>query len=105
MSQTYQLIKRCQGRRRRTTKPVCRRHDSDPETTFGYVARQLDTRGIGYLHAVEPRIKSTETIGEVHDPVAARHLRPKFTGARPSLHVASRKRRRMRSSKRVTRTS
>ncbi|HEY0799975.1 MAG TPA: alkene reductase [Steroidobacteraceae bacterium] len=55
-------------------------HDSDPETTFGYVTEQLDKRGIGYLHVVEPRVKGTETIGEVHDPVAARHLRPKFTG-------------------------
>jgi N-ethylmaleimide reductase len=56
------------------------------------VARQLDTRGIGYLHAVEPRIKSTETIGEVHDPVAARHLRAPvaargFTKATPDAII------------------
>jgi N-ethylmaleimide reductase len=41
-------------------------HDSDPETTFGYVTEQLDKRGIGYLHVVEPRVKGTETIGEVN---------------------------------------
>src|SRR5579859_5654364 len=54
--------------------------DSDPATTFGYVTEQLDRRGIGYLHVIEPRIKGTELVAEGQDAVAARHLRPKFTG-------------------------
>src|SRR5262249_4817908 len=28
--------------------------DSDPARTFGYLAEQLDRRGIAYLHAVDP---------------------------------------------------
>jgi len=28
--------------------------DSDPARTFGYLAEQLNRRGIGYLHAVDP---------------------------------------------------
>ena len=28
--------------------------DSDPARIFGYLAEQLDRRGIGYLHAVDP---------------------------------------------------
>jgi N-ethylmaleimide reductase len=53
--------------------------DSDPQATFGYVARQLDALGIAYLHIVEPRIKGTELIAEA-EPVAVRHLRPLFRG-------------------------
>ena len=53
--------------------------DSDPAATFLYVTEQLDRRGIAYLHVIEPRIKGTELIAEGHDPVAARHLRPKFS--------------------------
>lgn len=33
--------------------------DSAPEETFGYIARQLDRRGIAYLHLVEPVIVGT----------------------------------------------
>lgn len=54
-------------------------HDSDPDATFGYVARQLDALGIAYLHVVEPRIKGTELIREA-EPLAARHLRKIFHG-------------------------
>ena len=55
-------------------------HDSDPETTFGYVAERLSQRGIAYLHIIEPRIKGTELAKEDHPPVATPHLRAKFKG-------------------------
>jgi N-ethylmaleimide reductase len=56
-------------------------HDSDPAATFGYVAQQLNRLKIAYLHVVEPRIKGTELIKEGQEPMAAKHLRPKFDGA------------------------
>ena len=54
--------------------------DSDPAATFAYVAGQLDRLGVAYLHVVEPRIKGIEEIGKGHAPVAAQHLRQKFSG-------------------------
>jgi N-ethylmaleimide reductase len=54
--------------------------DSDPRATFGYVTEQLDKRRIAYLHVVEPRINGTELIAKGQEPVAAQHLRPKFSG-------------------------
>jgi N-ethylmaleimide reductase len=53
--------------------------DSNPPATFGYVARELDRLGIAYLHVVEPRIKGTEEIAHGKAPIAAQHLRPKFS--------------------------
>lgn len=53
--------------------------DSDPAATFGYVTTQLDRLGIAYLHVVEPRIKGTEEIAHGKAPIAAQHLRPKFS--------------------------
>jgi len=53
--------------------------DSDPATTFGYVTTQLDRLGIAYLHVVEPRIKGTEEVSHGRPPIAAQHLRPKFS--------------------------
>jgi N-ethylmaleimide reductase len=53
--------------------------DSDPAATFGYVTMQLDRLGIAYLHVVEPRIKGTEEISHGRPPIAAQHLRPKFS--------------------------
>src|SRR6202048_3385623 len=53
--------------------------DSNPPATFGYVATQLDRLGIAYLHVVEPRIKGTEEISHGQAPIAAQHLRPKFS--------------------------
>jgi N-ethylmaleimide reductase len=53
--------------------------DSDPPATFGYVATELDRLGIAYLHVVEPRIKGTEEISHGQAPIAAQHLRPKFS--------------------------
>ena len=54
--------------------------DSNPENTFGYVAKQLDRRGLAYLHVIEPRIKGIELIVENQAPIAARHIRPKYKG-------------------------
>lgn len=53
--------------------------DSNPQETFGYVAKKLDEMGIAYLHVVEPRIKGTELVAE-SDAVAARYLRGVFSG-------------------------
>jgi len=53
--------------------------DSDPAATFGYVTTQLDRLGIAYLHVVEPRIKGTEEVSHGRPPIAAQHLRPKFS--------------------------
>lgn len=53
--------------------------DSDPAATFGYVTNQLDRLGIAYLHVVEPRIKGTEEVANGRLPIAAQHLRPKFS--------------------------
>jgi N-ethylmaleimide reductase len=55
--------------------------DSDAPATFGYAATQLDRLGIAYLHVVEPRIKGTEDIAHGQAPIAAQHLRPKFSRA------------------------
>jgi 2,4-dienoyl-CoA reductase-like NADH-dependent reductase (Old Yellow Enzyme family) len=43
------------------------------------VAKELDRLGIGYLHVVEPRIKSTEEIAYGKAPIAAQHMRSKFS--------------------------
>lgn len=53
--------------------------DSDPAATFGYVTRELDRLGIAYLHVVEPRIKGIEEVAKGQAPIAAQHLRPKFS--------------------------
>src|SRR5258706_11349610 len=55
--------------------------DSDPAATFGYVATELDRLGIAYLHVVEPRIKGIEEIVKGQAPIAAQHLRQKFSRA------------------------
>ncbi len=53
--------------------------DSNPAATFGYATQQLDRRGIAYLHVIEPRIRGIELIAEGQQPIAAQHLRPKFS--------------------------
>jgi N-ethylmaleimide reductase len=53
--------------------------DSDPTATFGYIASKLDRLGVAYLHVVEPRIKGTEDVVKGQAPVAAQHLRQKFS--------------------------
>jgi N-ethylmaleimide reductase len=43
------------------------------------VTELLDRRGIAYLHVIEPRIKGIELMAEGNEPIAAQHLRPKFS--------------------------
>ncbi|HVJ54069.1 MAG TPA: alkene reductase [Aliidongia sp.] len=54
--------------------------DSDPEATFGYVARELNRFGLAYLHIIEPRIVGDGAPVEGRPPVAAAQLRRIFTG-------------------------
>jgi N-ethylmaleimide reductase len=54
--------------------------DSNPEATFSYVAKMLDSYKIAYLHVIEPRIKGDDTLHEGHPPVAVKYLRPFFSG-------------------------
>ncbi len=57
--------------------------DSDPETTFNYVAGQLNRFGLAYLHVVEGD-EGDESTDEIHgEPTAAfdfRRLRRSFSG-------------------------
>jgi len=54
-------------------------YDSDALTTFGYVARQLSEKKIGYLHVMEPTQAdiATGTVQITHTTAA---LRPLFSG-------------------------
>ncbi|BDI32466.1 alkene reductase [Capsulimonas corticalis] len=54
--------------------------DSNPEATFGYVAKQLNRYGLAYLHIIEPRINGNEEVSEGLAPVATEHLRAIYTG-------------------------
>ena len=54
--------------------------DSNPEATFSYVAKVLDSYKIAYLHVIEPRIKGDDTLHEGQQPVAVKYLRPHFSG-------------------------
>ncbi|WP_250517559.1 alkene reductase [Caballeronia sp. INDeC2] len=55
--------------------------DSDPQTLFAYVATELNTLGIAYLHLIEPRISgNVEDESRDQTPVAAKTLRARFHG-------------------------
>ena len=54
--------------------------DSDPQATFGYVAKELNRYGLAYLHIIEPRINNSTLVEEGLEPVAATTLRQVFTG-------------------------
>jgi N-ethylmaleimide reductase len=53
--------------------------DSDPHSLFQYVARQLDTLNLAYLHLIEPRWLAEEG-SEEQTPVVTRELREHFSG-------------------------
>ncbi|UDU83119.1 alkene reductase [Pseudomonas sp. HN2-3] len=56
--------------------------DATPEDTFGYIAKQLNTMNLAYLHLVEPAIVGI-TRDENYDPrwdAIIKHLRTQFTG-------------------------
>jgi len=55
-------------------------YDSNPEATFGYLARELDKLDLAYLHVIEPRIKGDSTLHEEQDPVAAATIRKYYKG-------------------------
>lgn len=54
--------------------------DSDPQATFSYVAKVLDSYKLAYLHVIEPRIKGDDTLHADQPPVAVTYLRPHFSG-------------------------
>ena len=54
--------------------------DSDPQSTFTYVARMLNAYDLAYLHVIEPRIKGDSTLHEGAAVVATRYLRPVYKG-------------------------
>lgn len=54
--------------------------DSDPAATFGYVAREMNSRKLGYLHVIEPRVRGNVDHEVGAAPVAARTLRSEFSG-------------------------
>jgi N-ethylmaleimide reductase len=56
--------------------------DDTPEETFGYIADELDRRGLAYLHVVEPAVVGVEK-DENHDPrwdEIVLMMRRRFTG-------------------------
>lgn len=57
-------------------------HDSDPVTTFNYLAEKLNEFALAYLHIIEPRIVGPEDRDGNHyaDPVASHELRSFFHG-------------------------
>jgi len=54
--------------------------DSNPEATFGYLAKELDRLGLAYLHVIEPRIKGDATLHEGQESVAAATIRKYYKG-------------------------
>ncbi|WP_207477081.1 alkene reductase [Arenibaculum pallidiluteum] len=56
--------------------------DSDPEALFGHVAAQLGTRGLAYLHLVEPRADQNSDVNALdpNAPDAGQHFRSRFGG-------------------------
>ena len=54
--------------------------DSNPRATFGYVAKQLNSLDLAYVHIIEPRMKGIELIAQDQEPVAAQHLRAVYNG-------------------------
>ena len=54
--------------------------DSDPDRTFGYIAKELNRFGLAYLHLIEPRVVGDHAPIEGKPPVAAAQLRRLFEG-------------------------
>ncbi|MES3100552.1 alkene reductase [Sphingomonas faeni] len=54
--------------------------DSDPQATFGYIAKELNRFGLAYLHVIEPRIVGSEALVDGQPAVASAQLRPLFHG-------------------------
>ncbi len=54
--------------------------DSNPRTTFGWLAERLSGLGLAYLHVIDPRIKGDTTLHEGRGAVAAAFMREHYTG-------------------------
>ena len=54
--------------------------DSDPETLFDYVAKELNRFGLAYLHIIEPRVRGNVVLAEGQYAIAAARLRKIFKG-------------------------
>lgn len=54
--------------------------DSNPTATFGYVAQELNSLGLAYLHVIEPRVVGSVEVADGLSPVAASQLRQFFKG-------------------------
>ena len=52
--------------------------DSDPETLFDYVAKELNQFGLAYLHIIEPRVRGNVVVAEGQYAIAAARLRKIF---------------------------
>jgi N-ethylmaleimide reductase len=55
--------------------------DSNPQATFGYVAKALAPLGLAYLHVVDPRVIGSEEAAEGLPAMAAADLRKFYKGA------------------------
>jgi N-ethylmaleimide reductase len=54
--------------------------DSDPAALFGYVAAELNTMDLAYLHILEPRISGSEAMADDPGPIATQQLRRIYRG-------------------------
>ncbi len=55
--------------------------DSDPDALFSFVARELDQRGLAYVHLIEPRILGVmEDDSKSQQPLGSRLIRRHFKG-------------------------
>jgi N-ethylmaleimide reductase len=54
--------------------------DSNPASTFGYVASELKRRKIAYMHVIEPRIKGNVEIQDGLPSVASDQIKENFGG-------------------------
>ncbi len=53
--------------------------DSDPDTLFAHVAKEMDRFGLAYLHLIDPRVSGSEDV-KATGGLAAQRLRPFFQG-------------------------
>jgi N-ethylmaleimide reductase len=55
--------------------------DSDPDALFSFVARELDKRGLAYLHLIEPRVRGNlDDDSRTQQPVGSRLIRQHYKG-------------------------
>lgn len=53
--------------------------DSDPDTLFAHVAKEMERFGLAYLHLIDPRVSGSEDV-KATGGLAAQRLRPFFKG-------------------------